>query len=161
MEVNVPLKYTINKFAGWISVTRNIKVPHDLETTPLQIRTHSVFGSGDKLSVMFYPEEGDELAGHISVGFENTLKFVISKCSTTRIDVSSLPIEVDKIWQISKFSGPRISLQCNGVIVLDLELSDTICDNADWKTFYSQEVKQIMFKSEDTASEEYRPAPGN
>ena len=74
---------------------------------------------------------------------------------------SALPSEVKKVWQISKHPGPRITLQCNGVTVLDTLLSNSFCKKPNWGQYWSRPVKQIMFGSVDKTSDKYRAAaPG-
>ena len=141
---------------GWIAVEREVKILHNLETTPLQIKTNTTAG---KVSVYFYNAAGKR-TGDVSFDLKSPptySKYSIGLCRKWTKFPSVLPSETHKVWQLTKQPGPRIKLQCNGEIVLDILLSDQTCDNNEnWKEDWG-DVKQIMFRKWDTASDYYIP----
>ena len=149
--------------AGWITVKRELKIAHNLETTALKIKTDSAVGSGEKMDVILYNSDGGYV-GHVYFILSSPPQFLIGACISALTTLrSTLPREIHKVWQLTKLPGPRIVLQCNGVIVLDITMSKNTCDSSDW-TQWSQEVKQISFTNFfDTASDSYKSAapPGD
>ena len=55
----------------------------------------------------------------------------------------------------------RVVIHCNGVEVMDLLLSDEVCGDSSWRIDYSRTVEEIEFEVYDSASDYFRPAPGN
>ena len=152
--------YTVHYVTGWKAVKRNVLIPHNLQTTSLQIKTDATAGSGKELSVVLYTA-GEDKAGIFQLYFTSSPKYKILNCITSwTVLPSNLPKEVNKVWQITKLPGPRITVQCNGVTVLDL--SHDTCRKSSWSSTWSRQVEQIMFSSWDTASDEYlATTPGN
>ena len=141
---------------------RSVKIPHNLEISPLQIKTDSAVGSGDRVILYLYTA-GGEYVGIVQVSL-NSSRYLLRSCSTSWTALpSTLPSEINKVWVITKLPGPRITLECNGVKVVDITLSDDTCNESGWSTYWTRgQVKQIEFDSSDTASDEYRAAsPGN
>ena len=50
---------------GWKAVERGVKIPHNLETTPLQIKTDSTAGSRKEVLVDLYTAGGDKAGRRI------------------------------------------------------------------------------------------------
>ena len=149
--------YTVHYVTGWKAVKRDVLIPHNLPTTPLQIKTVATAGSGKELSVVLYTAGGDK-AGIFQLFFTSSPKYKILNCITSwTVLPSTLPKEVNKVWQITKLPGPRITVQCNRVTVLDM--SHDTCTKSSWNTTWSRKVEQIMFPGYDTASDEYWAAP--
>ena len=137
-------------------------IAHNLETTPFQIKTDSAAESGHSVYVHLYTAGGDN-AGSIYFHLTITPKYWIDGCLPSYNDFhSALTSEVNRVWQISKLPGPRLTLQCNGVTVVDLLMSDTTCSVSNWSKFWRRQVEQIKFsKSYNTASDEFwGPLPG-
>ena len=153
--------YTVNYVTGsWKTVERGVRIPHNLETTPLQIKTDSTAGSEEKVGVYFFTA-GGYTAGSVWLYFSSPPQYLLNYCTTSRTDLpSTLPSDRNKVWVITKLPGPRLTVQCNGVKVLDLTFSDDTCSTfrKDWSTYWTRQVEQIYFYSGDTASEEYRAA---
>ena len=61
---------------------------------------------------------------------------------------------------LSRSSGIKLTISCNGKEVLNLELSDTTCTDSRI-TNWSRDVDMIEFRSSDTASDYYRPGTQN
>ena len=138
----------------------SVKIPHDLEKTPLQIKTDSAVGSGDRVILYLYTA-GGEYVGIVQVSL-NSSRYLLRSCGTSWTALpSTLPSEINKVWVITKLPGPRITLECNGVKVVDITMSDT-CSNIKWSTYWRRQVEQIKFESSDSASDEYwGTLPGN
>ena len=132
---------------------REKMILHDLETTPLQIKTDSIAGSNDRMYLALYSAE---YLGTVRLQFGSPLKFWINFCnknmSISMADHSILrPSNGNKVWQLTQLSGHGIEVQCNGVKVLEILQPDKMCTS----------VKKIWFFGIDTASDAYRPArPG-
>ena len=143
----------------WTAVQRSVLLPLDLENTPLEIRTNSTLGSGDKVVVWFYPTQG-EYVGGVEIFFSSTPKYKLEDCSSYRTNFpSNLPSEVDKIWRITldKTAEIRLKIHCNGVEVVNILISDNTCSDSDWRKYWSRDVENIYFPTNgDTASDYYR-----
>ena len=154
--------YTVHYVTGsWKTVERDVKIPHNLETTPLQIKTDSTAGSKDEVRVFLRTAGGDS-AGYVQLYFSSPPEYYLGSCTKDYTDLpSTLPSEVNKVWVITKLPGPRLTVQCNGVTVVDITMSDT-CSYGLWGKYWSRKVEQIEFSSYDTASDEYWGLlPGN
>ena len=105
-----------------------------------------------------YNSQG-EFAGGVIISFSSTLQYYLSWCTSFTNFPSTLPSAVDKVWRISltKTSGITLLIHCNDVEVLNLLLSDEICNGyRDWRDFWSRDVEKIAFSEHDTASDYYR-----
>ena len=49
-----PFQNNISLITGWRAVERNILISHDLETTPLQIKTDGTAGRWELVQAFFY-----------------------------------------------------------------------------------------------------------
>ena len=155
------MKAMINCITGWIPVQRSVKIAFDLETVPLRIKTDSTIGSKDYVWVHLYTAE-EQYVGCVYFDFGSPQKYRINPC-TNEVSFPTAPqSEVNKIWRISKLPGPRITIHCNGVKVLDIEMSDSQCrDGSDWSSSWSEDIEKILFVSSDKASDYYSFFPGN
>ena len=142
---------------------RDILIDFDLETTSLQIKTNSTLLSKghEKLIVNFY-DEFDNISGYFAINFKTIAEYKIGNCGEFKDFIKPLPLVKDRIWNITKTSGPGIIVTCNGNTYLDLTLSDEICsDTNTWRSYWSKSVAKIKFSSNDTASDKYYVKPGN
>ena len=113
--------------------------------------------------LILYTAEGAS-AGNFRIQFASPPNYMIGGCSyrTTNSFPSSLPAEVNMLWQITKLPGPRLTVQYNGVTLLDVLMSNDTCGSSVWSTVWTRQVKQIRFDSWDKVSEEYWGIlPGN
>ena len=142
----------------------NTKIEFDLERTPLQIKT---IQGGDVITVFLY-DESDASAGRIYLrdltspsSSHSPPTYIIYDCVTRNFpDEFVLPIDSDNVWTITKLPGPRITVQCNEVTVVDVTMSYEVCDRSYWAQSWSKDVSKIKFSSiSDTASKYYRPKP--
>ncbi|KAL5249592.1 hypothetical protein ACHWQZ_G018459 [Mnemiopsis leidyi] len=143
----------------WTSVQRSIDIPLDLENTPLEIKTNSTLGSGEKVRVYFSTTQGEYGGAGVGINFYSTgPQYWLYRCSSSRTNFpTNLPIEVNKVWRITvdKTAGIRVKIHCNGVEVLNVLLSDT-CSYSGWREHWSRDVELIYFSLYDTASNYYR-----
>ena len=142
----------------WTAVQRSSLIPHDLETTPLEIKTNSTLGSKDKVSVRFYTTQREGVGG-VDIYFTSTTQYWLPYCSSSRKNfTSNLPREVDKIWSITldKTAGIRLQIHCSGVEVVNILLSDNTCNKSYWRKHWSRNVEIMYFFPYDTASDYYR-----
>ncbi|XP_063693709.1 uncharacterized protein LOC134825463 [Bolinopsis microptera] len=146
---------------GWLPVIREVEIEWDLQSTPLEIKTNSVLGSGDKVVVDFY-SAGGAYAGRVGLWFTSTPGYLINWCgmSYTNLPVN-LPSPTDKVWRITltRTAGVRVVIHCNEVEVLNILLSQATCSNSDWSTIWIWDVAKIMFHPADTASDYYATQP--
>ena len=142
---------------------RGGKIKYDLESFPLHIKTDSVAGSNENVTVQFSNVER-ELAGAIRIYFASTIQYRVYPCTNKLYDFpSSLPSVVEKTWSIAlkKTSDIRVLVQCNGVDVVNKLISDSKCGLPNWSKYWSRDVKKISFLASDTASDLYLSYPGD
>ena len=158
--MNKSVVYTVHYVTGWKTVERDVKIPHNMQTPPLQIKTDSTAGSGEQVIVSFYTVGGD-YAGGIGVYFHSRPWYSLAFCKSPADLPSTLPSDINKVWVITKLPGPRLTVQCNDVTVVDLTMSDDTCSDSNWREYWTKQIEQIKFASWDTASDEYWAPPGN
>ena len=142
------------------------KINYDLENSPLQIKTNCMMGDDDRLRVHFLTAEGAN-AGGFDFKFESFAKYWLNGCSSSWINPpDNLPVsfsfDPDKVWTIalrksSSTGETHIVVLSNNDEVVNVVMSDSTCDVSDWATFWSKDVEKILFHSDDTASDYYRP----
>jgi hypothetical protein len=136
-----------------------VYIDHDLENTPLEIRTNSEVGSGDWV-IVYFLTAGEDPAGGVQLRFSSTVKYRLGFCSSDLTPLSTLPATREKVWRITLSRSPseiRLTLHCNGVEVLNTLISGTTCDESDWSEYWTRDVERIYFASFDKASDYYRP----
>ena len=144
---------------GWAAVQRGVKINYNLEISPLQIRTESetAIGSNEIMNVWFVNAQG-ETAGAFILIFSSPPLYALNYCTRSYKNFpTALPSETDKVWMITRSSGtPSVVIHCNNKEILNVVLSDSTCDDSVWKTLWSRDVKDIIFKSNDGASDYYK-----
>ena len=138
-----------------------MNINFDLENSPLQIKTDSVVGSDELVSVRFDSGSSSSWKG-VSLSFSSPPQYQLYNCYTSRTNFpTDLPSKTDKVWTItlSRISGEiRVVVHCNEKEVLNVVLSDTTCSWSKWRDYWSRNVDEIYFPSiRDTASDYYRP----
>ena len=138
-----------------------MQINYDLENSPLQIRTDSVVGSNERVTVWFYNALGSYHAGGLALSFSFPPQYGLGWCGTSDMNFpTDLPSETDKIWMLSlsrTSDVPRLALYCNNKEVLNLVISGTTCSDGSWTTTWSRLVGRIEFVANlDTASDYYR-----
>ena len=144
--------------AGWIAVTRGVKMNYDLETLPLEIRTDSVLGSDEKVVVWFNNARGD-IAGGVGVEFSSTHQYYRGYCTESWTNFpTTLPTATDKVWRVTvtRTAGIRVVIHCNDQEIINILLSDSTCSYSSWSTYWSRKIAQIEFIDSDTAPDFYR-----
>eukprot|EP00116_Pleurobrachia_bachei_P004063 sb/3464325/ len=143
----------------WIAVEKDVYIPWDLGETPLQIKTDYKWGSGynNKIAVEMY-DIGGSLIGGVKVLFSVPfMKYQINSCNDFTKLSEQPPVEVEKIWKITK-SETAIIITCNNVEVLNYLFADS--SNTKCVTKWGSDVvKQIKFEYTDTESDFYRAGP--
>ena len=155
------LRDTEKEDARWKEVIKDVMIPLDLESAPLQIKTYDALASGNQTLVYFY-DSSDEFAGYLR--FKNTydsFQYVLGRCTSSESYVSLDEGSKDEVWTITKTEGPRIRLNFNDVEVFNLLLEDT-CTDPEWRVYWTADVEKIMFpftmnrNHQDKASRFYR-----
>ncbi|XP_063692853.1 uncharacterized protein LOC134824807 [Bolinopsis microptera] len=145
---------------GWLPVERNVKIEWDFESTPLEIKTNSVLGRDDRVSVWFFSAEGED-AGGVQLWFTSTPQHFLGYCSQS---LTNFPVKppstADKVWRftLTRTAGVRLVIHCNEVEVLNKLLSQSTCTDSRWSTYWNRDVTKIEF-SGDTASDYYGTQP--
>ena len=136
-----------------------VKIPFDLEATPLRIRTDTARVLENNAFAYIRLWTADHVpirVGYIQLDVVPLQQYFLGWCSKSSTDFpSALPSEAKLEWMITKLPGPRIIVQCNGVTMVDIFLSDDTC-TTDWRRYWTKQVKQIEFSG--TASDQYLPA---
>ena len=139
---------------GWpwtTTGTRNTEIDFDIESTPLQIQTDSVVGSGDYLWVRFL-DTNSEGAG-IDIKFTDPPSNSIGYC-IPRVNFTMPGAEKYRIWTFIKQDN-TLQLLCNGVEIFNFNYSDLSTE-----CWWSKDIAKIAFPSNeeltDTASDYYR-----
>ena len=131
-----------------------MKINHDLEEHPLQIKTSSTVGSEEQVYVKLYTADVEQI-GNIELRFYSTLYYTITSCSSGYITADLLPAEHNKTWTIRK-TATAIRITCNDVLVVNMQYYDYSSSCA---TTWSKDVEKLYFSSADTASDWYREKP--
>ena len=135
-------------------------IDHDLENSPLQIKTNSEVGSNENGWLSFYTAQQDS-AGGINLYFWSSPKYWLYDCSNSSTNFpTDLPSETDKVWTITltRSSGERsVVVHCNDKEVLNVVFSNTTCSDSWWSTYWSRDVEKIVFRISDKASDFFRP----
>nr|AFK75458.1 putative secretory peptide-48 [Pleurobrachia bachei] len=145
----------------WIPVEGGTFITHDLEKTPLQIKTDSTAGSGNHIVLFTHTKDETGLVGGVRLKFGSTITYFIGFCelSSGAFPVQP-PDEVDKIWTIRK-TASDLNIICNEVELLHYKFSDSSDSRCVQRCRWAGDVvDKIQFSSEhDTASDYYRAMP--
>eukprot|EP00116_Pleurobrachia_bachei_P008094 sb/3468356/ len=153
--------------ADWTAVERDVEIPWDLEGTPLQIKTDSILGSNDKITVRMYNKDSsnvrlfnDSASSWISsvvMTFSSPVQYKIERCIGDFTDLPvQPPVEVETIWTIAKTETALI-ITCNDVEVLNYLFADS-SNSKCVSVVGGNVVNVISFTKHDTASTFYRAA---
>jgi hypothetical protein len=131
----------------------------NLESAPLEIKTHSDPGSGDRIRLYFYNEIIDAFVG-FEISFESAVQLKILYCGFQSSFPDTLPPTKEKIWRITldRTVGVRLLVHCNEEEMFNIKLSGSLCWDTRWRSTWLGSVKELAFFSTwDTASDYYRP----
>ena len=140
---------------------RGVPLDHNLETTPLEIKTDSEVESNDLMVVNFLTAQ-EKQTGGVWIVIRSTVWYQLGACNHKTVLPTTLPSTKEKVFRItlSRTSGIRLRIECNEEEILNVLMSDTTCTDSSWSTTWSGEVKKIRFSTSDTASDYYRPQTG-
>ena len=145
----------------WKKVERDTVLNVDLDVTPLQIKTNSTLGSGEEVVVYLYDEQGTQSGGFL-IRFLSQPKYAVVRCHKTYASFpNALPVDDNKVWTIEKTTY-GLTFTCNGELVVNIVLSDDVCDYDEWRSFWINKNRKLMkFDSKlDTASEYWKTYTG-
>ena len=133
-------------------------IPWKWEEIPIQIKTDSVVGSGDKININM---KRPYYVWGIVIEFSSPIKFGMAYCNSqgansvyTDFSVQP-PVEVDKIWTFTKTDSALI-ITCNDVEVLNYKFADSTFSDCvtEWGGDTTEKIK--FSSSWNTASDFYR-----
>ena len=132
-------------------------INHDLESTPLKIKTNTDILNGEEESIrVVFLDSSGKTAGHVIIDIRQTTYYMIRYCMTSWDTFTwDTDTEIDKVWTITKESGPSIKIECNGKLIKRLVMSDITCDNSLWNFVWNTDVSKIEFTISDMASDFY------
>nr|AFK75449.1 putative secretory peptide-39 [Pleurobrachia bachei] len=142
----------------WTAVEGDVNIPWDLEETPLQIKTDSTLGSDERIWVSMYHKDSNTPIG-VTMQFSSPMQYMIGYCTGSWTDLPvQPPVEVDKIWTITKTETALI-ITCNDVEVLNYLFVDS--SRSECVPMWGGDVVEgIMFRSWDSASDFYKAGKG-
>jgi hypothetical protein len=129
-----------------------------IDSTPLEIKTDSLIGSGDKVYLILKNEA--RWTSGVYIRFNSPPQYYLLDCTNSWNNFpTSLPTATVKVWRITKTrtSGIRLRIHCNEKEVLNILMSDSTCSYSYWRDDWTSDITQTYFKSSDTASDFYRP----
>ena len=123
-------------------MTRDVDINHNLETTALQILTNSELGTSDIVYL------GIRNIAMIHIEYRPR-RFTIPSCGLYQKFPPHLPVEVNKVWTISR-TKEALTILCNGVEVLNLVYAEI---NKYCTRSWSKSSSMINFRSDDLTSD--------
>ena len=135
-------------------VVKGEKIQWNPDTQGITVSTDSTVGSNDAVGVNFYDNDGYQ-AGGVYIYFRTQTTYGQYGCTYNNI-FTAVPAAPDKTWTITYNTvEQRLALYCNGVQVLNVLLSDSVCTQSNWRTYWERKPTQKQFQSGDTASGSY------
>lgn len=123
--------------------------------TPLRIKTNTDLASEGEFRVRFYDVNGNNHAG-LNIKIATTPQYRLQYCMPNFYHNfptdTVLPSPDEKIWviTITRTSGVRVIVHCNGQEVLNVQLSSSLCTNwSDWSSYWNKDYDKISFHSGD------------
>ena len=139
-----------------------VKPEINLETLGLEIKSHSILGSKDRIEVYFLSVE-DTFAGGFEINYSNS-SFYLKWCFSSAFEFPvALPTAEVTIWRIGLKryydDFQMMSVYCNDVPVVKFVFpTDRLCSRSSYrKDIWSRLAEKIYFGYTDTASNYYRP----
>ena len=132
-----------------------------MQSFSVQIKTNGVIGSFEQVLLDLFSAD-DLNAGTLLIEFGlSKIQYMVIHCTSEMSQFpvpEDIPEETEKIWQITVRKKPvvTVTIACNGVELVNLELTKDTCTNLEWATNWERDVKKIGFQSDDTASRFYR-----
>ena len=137
-------------------MTKEERIP--IDKFRLQVRTNSPLESNDLLNITLCSDV--DVHTSIQIKFSKPMKYMIGSCSNFE-SFPSFIISKSRIlvWTFFR-SSDVISVCCNGIGVIDFQLSNKTCTNKEfgrnWKEQWSNKVVAIKFPKSDNASYLFR-----
>ena len=140
------------------SFQKQTAIPHSFKKTAIQFKTDKAndLETDEKLKVDFY-EIGIAMQGGFTLNYgTETLSYKIDRCHTEFEDnykfPDNMPTEDEKVWSILVTTGAQPSFKCqvNGVEVINLLFTDDICGFNDWRDYWTEDITDVGFFSEQT-----------
>ena len=127
---------------------------HDLENTPLLIKTNTDTGlvSSEKIWIKLFDSTDVEI-GEIVIYLRQNPYYRIGNCMRDKEEMRSLPSEINKEWAIQKQPGPKLTVECNEKMVLKILMSSSTCSVNVWESNWDKRVSKILFGDDDDASD--------
>eukprot|EP00116_Pleurobrachia_bachei_P003198 sb/3463460/ len=145
----------------WTAVGRDVYILWDLEETPLQIKTDSTLGSDEEINVQMHKNDRSYIS-RVGIKFSSTMQYAIGWCTIIWQELPvQPPVEVDKIWTITK-TKTAFTITCNNVEVLNYLFADSSRTEYCAPQWGGDVVGNIYYYSaigpsqQDTASDFYR-----
>ena len=138
-----------------------------METTPVEIMTNTVIGTHERMYMYFAPLHWVptwEWAGGFFISFRSPTvpQYCIWHCfHNYRNFPVEVPSETVKIWRITfgrtTNGGRQIIVHCNNKEVLNIELTESLCYDRDYKAHWTRDPKWVIFSGGDQIADYYRP----
>ena len=154
---------TLKQCDNLVTAVRNVKIPWNPDSETITVTTESVAGTEELLDVLFYDKDGGK-AGAVLIKFYTQIKYMIGWCNSayTAFPVT-LPTSTQKTWIFTyDYAEKRVQMFCNGVQVLSVVLSDSVCTRSiwgeattKWIDYWERKPTQIDFVLKDDASDSY------
>ena len=149
---------TLKQCDNLVTAVRNVKIPWNPDSETITVTTESVAGTEELLDVHFYDKDGGK-AGAVLIKFYTQIKYQMGWCSPgyTTFPVT-LPTAKQKTWTFTyNYAEKRVEIFCNGVQVVNVVLSDSVCTRSSvkWIDNWENKPTQIDFYSKDDASDSY------
>ena len=141
--------------SDWKAVEKGMGIiPWDLEAALLQIKSDSISGSGEMISVKIFNKNGFIFSAGVT--FTSPMQYRLDYCSDYNAELPvQPPVEVEKIWTFTKTDTAFI-ITCNNVEMLNYLFADSSNDHCVPK-LGGDVVEEIrLYKSHGTASYFYR-----
>ena len=130
----------------------------DLEGTSLQIKSDSTLGSDEQMRVNMFDK--DSIFIHsVRVRFNVMIQYWITNCTIDKwVDLPvQPPVDVDKIWTITKTENAYI-WTCNNVEVLNYLFAESYDSRCVWQGDIVDEI--VFHPKRDSASDFFRAGKG-
>ena len=126
--------------------------PWNSDTQSITFTTNSTAWSNGSLALSFW-DKSNTGAGNVIINFYEDIRYQLVGCtSLIPFSPDTLPTETLKTWtftyKYTTFDYPkRVVLYCNGVQVLNQELSDSKCDTKHWWRTWAGMPTEVTFQS--------------
>ena len=135
--------------------TRNKNIDFDIESSPLQIRTHSPIGSGEVLWVRFLVLT---TGPGLRISDKDLPEYEIGYC-TGRVKFTMPGVDKARVWTFTK-TAETLQLLCDGETIFDFNYAESSSSDDQCRNRWSSNFAQITFQSKrlikDTASDSFR-----